>query len=141
MRFIIPALILGLGLFANAANACTFRTVASDRLKEVVTQHGGWPVSDELCAFLNSRKLSLMSDEKTTVLAGVSVGVVIVRLSDANNVVSDTVSNSIYINTGVASMDKADELTYLAVTDAIKGFNVEKAAAEVAKYAKAAKLR
>ena len=128
--------------YAGSASACTVRNVTSENTREIVTQHGGWPISDAKCDLLNKNNLMIMVTTRATVLAGTSVGWAVVMLTDKNHVISDEERSSTYVNSAAQpSMDLANGLAYSALTDAIEGLNFEKAINELKARQKAGGAR
>lgn len=119
---------------AGSAMACSVPNASGPTLQQVVKQHGGWPISDEKCEFLNRRHLYMFVAGDSTVLSGASVGWVSVRLGDVNNVISDKSYSSTHVNSSQASQDVADDLLYNAIRDAIDGLDFDGAATQVNAY-------
>lgn len=119
---------------AGSALACSVPNASSTSMQQVIKQHGGWPISDEKCDFLNRHHLYMFVSGDSTVLSGASVGWVSVRLGDVNNVTSDKSYSSTHVNSSQASQDVADDLLYNAVRDAIDGLDFDAAAAQVSSY-------
>lgn len=128
-------LVAGFLVLSSSSYACSFSTNDAPNVREVVRQRNGYPVSDEVCDFLNRRGLALNVSGKATVLAGVSVAWAEISLTkNGTGVVSDTMRNSTQVNASVASQDKADDMLYIAIKEAVQGFQFQKAANEVQAY-------
>jgi hypothetical protein len=115
----------------SVANACNFKTSDSEYTRNVIRQNGGYPISDKSCALLNKHGLRLQVTTDASVLAGASVGWASVRVLNQDNKVSNESGSSTYVNTQVASTNKADELLYLAIRDAIDSLDFNKAISQV----------
>lgn len=121
--------------FSSSAYACKLKTIDAPSIREVVQQHGGWPISDEKCAVLNKYNLALFVTGHATVLSNTSVGWVNVKLAlPGLNIVSDKSQWSTYVNTSSASMTTANDILYDAIRDAIAGLDFDGAAMEVRDY-------
>lgn len=123
----------------QAAAACSVLNSTTPRVREIVGQQGGWPISNAKCEFLKKNNLYLNVKAESTVLAGSSVGWAVVSLVSEDNVASDETHSSTYVNSSVASMDRANQLTITALKDAINGLDFEKAAGEITAYRKSMK--
>ena len=100
-----------------------------------MNQHGGYPISDAQCKFLNEQGLILVVRGQATVLSGVSVANANISLMSINgNVISDTYQVATRLNTSVASQDFANRLLYEAIGDSISGLDFSKASKEVRTY-------
>lgn len=122
-------------LVSTSAFACGFKSSDSQLVRDVVKSHGGYPISDAQCAFLNKKDLALSVSGDATVLRGVAVAWVLVKLRDLKTgVVSDFSQYSTYVNASQPSQDFAQNLMYNALTDAISAFEFETAADQVEKY-------
>lgn len=134
MKKLIPA-VAAISCFAGSAYACSLETIDTPAVREVVQQHGGWPISDEKCAILNQNKLALHVSGHATVLSNVSVGWAVVKLSaPALNIVSDRSRVATTVNSSVASMSTANDSLYDSIRDAIAGLDFDGAAKEVRQY-------
>lgn len=139
-KYISALIAMGTLIFANnALAACSVQYATTPDVLELVKQRGGWPLKDSQCNFLEKNKLYINVAMTSTVLAGTSLGWVAVALVDENNIKSDHLQKSTYVNSSTASMDFADGLAYKALKDAVANFDFEKAAKEIATYQKAAK--
>lgn len=119
----------------QASQACTFKTSDTEDVREIVRQRGGYPISDAQCNFLNQRDLALSVLGDATVLNGVSVSWVSVRLTKlGTGVVSSVFRYTTSVNTSVASQDKANDMFYEALGDTIRNLDFAKAAGEVDAY-------
>lgn len=127
-------LFLALLLAASSSQACKFKTSDTESVREMVRQHGGYPISDEACDFLNKRGLALDVEGDATVLSGVPIAWVAVSLTRlGTGVRSDTFRYSTRTGTG-ASQDVAADVFYAGLKDAIGAFDFSKAAGEVDRY-------
>ena len=121
--------------FTGNAYACQLSTIDTPQIREVVSQHGGWPISDEKCAILNKHNLALFVSGQATVLSNVSVGWAEVKLARPGlNIVSDKSQLSTTVNSSKASMVTAGDAMYESIGDAIAGLDFVLAAAEVKEY-------
>lgn len=119
----------------QASQACDFKTTDTEYVREIVRQHGGYPLSDAQCNFLNQRDLALKVLGDATVLKGVSVSWVGVQLTKpGTGVVSNAFRSTTAINASVASQDMANDMFYDALTEAIRNLDFAKAAGEVDAY-------
>lgn len=115
--------------------ACSFKISHTPDVREVVRQHGGYPVSDEVCNYLYQQGLALSVTAKVTVLAGVSVAWVTISLTKlGTGVVADTYRQSTKVNTSVASQVKANDMLYEGIQEAVSLLDYSKAANEVKIY-------
>ncbi|MTD33544.1 hypothetical protein [Paludibacterium denitrificans] len=115
--------------------ACTFKTSDSDNIREIARQHGGYPISDAQCKFLNERGLALSIRGNATVLSGVSMAWVNVSLANLKTgIKSDSYRYSNSLDTSEASQTKADDLLYSNLSDAIGAFDFATAAREMENY-------
>ena len=129
-------------IYTNSALACSVPNNTSPQTREMVSQQGGWPISDAKCDFLNKNGLSIFVTTRATVLSGVTVGWADVMLIDNNNVVSDQEQGSTTVNSAAQpSMDLAQQLAYSSLKTAINALDFEKAASEIRKYQKSAKAK
>lgn len=121
---------------ASGAYACQVPNSIDDSLRHIIMQDGGFPVTDEQCAFLRRNHLLLDVDGSADVLAGVNVGWAAVRLSDAKTkIISDAEGVGTNVNAGgVGSQDTADAQFVAALKTAIERLDWDKAAAQVAHY-------
>jgi hypothetical protein len=120
-------------LLSAPAMACTFKTMDSESMRSIVKERGGYPVSDEVCGFLNKNGLSLKVSGHATVLDGVSVSWVEVRLWK-NGVSSDQSRFDTTVNRNSASMVTAGDTLYKGLEKAVLQFDYKLAAAEVDGY-------
>lgn len=127
--FVASCILLSIQSVASAA--CNFKTSDTEYTRNIIRQNGGYPISDAQCALLNKHKLRLQVTTDASVLAGASVAWASVRLLNENNRVSDASGSSTYVNTQVTSSNKADELLYLAIRDAITSLDFDKAIGQV----------
>lgn len=134
--------IAAISVFSGNAHACKLKTFDTPSIREVVRQHGGWPISDEKCAVLNRYNLALFVNGQATVLSNTSVAWAEIKLAlPGLNIVSDKSQMSTYVNTSSASMTTANDILFESIRDAIAGLDFEGAAMEVKEYqAKAAHL-
>jgi hypothetical protein len=122
-------------LVSTSAFGCSFDSSDSAHVRDVVKAHGGYPISDEQCAFLNKKGLALYVSGQSTVLKGVAVAWAEIAVRDLKTgVISDATRRSTYVNPAEPSQDFANDLLYKAITDAISGFEFEVGADEVGKY-------
>lgn len=120
---------------ASSAHACSVPNSTTEDVRDVVVRHGGWPISDAHCDFLNKQHLDLSIDAHFTVLDGASVSWVVVHLLDPDtNIVSDRLRERTSVNRSVASMDRAESDFYEALTAALREFEYDVAANEVKAY-------
>lgn len=128
-------LVIALFVLSLPSYACSFITSDTQSIREVVRQHGGYPVSDDVCNFLNKRGLALSVIADSTVLNGVSVAWVKIALSKpGTGIISDTSRVSTKVNTSVASQDHADDMLYDGIKEVTATFEYMKAANEVKAY-------
>lgn len=121
--------------FSGSAYACKLNTIETAHVREVVQQHGGWPISDEKCAILNQNRLALYIDGHATVLNNVSVGWAAVKLGEPDlHIVSDRTRLATTVNNSIGSMTTANDSLYDAIRDAIAGLEFDVAAKEVKQY-------
>lgn len=132
MKKILAAALLVLSI---PSYACSFKTSDTENIREIVRQRGGYPISDDVCNFLNQRGLGLNVTADSTVLAGVSVAWVIISLTKlGTGVVSDTYRSSTKVNTKTASQNFADDMLYESIKESVQAFDFVKAANEVTAY-------
>ena len=126
---------------STVSYACPVSVSDTPAVEQIVAHHGGWPISDERCALINKYKLTINVDGEATVLAGTSVGWVIVKLGSSDtNIVSNKYSASTNVNSSTASQDVAEDQFYAALRRALAELDITTAANEVKKFeAKAAK--
>lgn len=139
-KFLSLMLLAGAFASANNAVACSLNERTSPDVREVVVANGGWPISDEKCAFLAKHNLRLSVSAMSTVLSGVSVGWASVRITNNNNVGSDTSQVSTNTNSS-PGMDIANNLMYSSIKAATAALDVELAAKQIGQYEKAIKVR
>lgn len=121
-------------LAASSSQACQFKTSDTENVREIVRQHGGYPISDDACNFLNKRGLALNVDGNATVLNGVPIAWVAVSLTKlGTGVRSDTYRYSTRTGSG-ASQDVADDIFYAGLQETVGAFDFSKAAGEVSSY-------
>lgn len=127
------ALVLSFLLVSSSASyACSFETSDTEQVREVVRTRGGYPVPDNVCNFLNQNGMALSVSADSTVLGGVSIAWVTVRLTKLQRgVVSVTSRQSTKVNTGTASQVTADDMLYEGLGEAVAAFDFVKAAKEV----------
>ncbi|XLZ69997.1 hypothetical protein ABT364_26255 [Massilia sp. SR12] len=134
MKKIILAM-AAISVFSSNASACKLNTFDTPLVREVVQQHGGWPISDEKCAVLNKYNLALFVSGQATVLSNTSIAWTEVKLTlPGLNIVSDKSQTSTYVNTSNASIATARDILYEAIRDAIVGLDFEGAAMEIRQY-------
>jgi hypothetical protein len=117
---------------------CEVPYAASGDVLAAISARGGWPISDEKCAFLNAEKLKLHVTANSTMLLDASIGWASVQLVDENNVVSDAEGAGTSINSSFASVDKADDLMRNAIEIAIDRLDFRLAAKQLKTYQLAA---
>jgi hypothetical protein len=127
-------LFLAFLLAASSSQACTFKTADSDFEREIVRQHGGYPISDAACNFLNQQGLALAIRGDATVLGGRSIAWVNVSLTKLGTGVTSDTYRYLTRTGNRASQDAAEDLFYGALTEAIGAFEFSKAANEVNRY-------
>lgn len=120
-------------LLSAPVMACTFRTMDSENIRSIVRERGGYPVSDDVCGFLNKNGLSLKVSGHATVLDGVSVSWVEVRVWK-NGVSSDQSRYDTTVNRNSASMVTAGDNIYKGLEKAVSQFDYKLAASEVEGY-------
>ncbi len=131
-KFIVS---VAIGFFACGAQACVVDNAMPDRLRSIVTENGGFPVSDEQCAILKRNHLAVAVEGDATVLGGVNIGWAVVRLQDfKSNIVSDKSASSTNINKEEGSQDTANVQFYKALSSAINELDWNAAAQDVARY-------
>lgn len=123
----------------GAQAGCEVPYAASGNVLAAISSHGGRPISDEKCAFLNAQKLKLYVTANSTMLLDASIGWASVALVDQNNVVSDAEGTATSINSSFASTDNADELMSNAIEIAIDRLDLHLAAKQLKTYQSAAK--
>lgn len=129
------ALVAVLLVVSSSSYACSFKTSDTEDIREIVKQRGGYPISDEVCNFLNQQGLALSVTANSTVLAGVSTAWVVINLTKLKTgVVSDTYRYSTKVNTSVASQDTANAMLYEGIKETVAAFDFVKAANEVKGY-------
>jgi hypothetical protein len=101
----------------------------------IIENNGGNSISTKNCELLNNNNMGIIISGKSTVLSNTSIGWVVVKIFDKNNnITSATSSVSTGANSSYASMDKANELMYLSLKDALKKLDYQKAIQEVKAY-------
>lgn len=131
-KLILSAILLAT---VTSSYACTISERTTPDVRAIVVSNGGWPISDKNCALLNSNNMKLNVSAEATVLSNTSIGWSLVKISDKkNNIFSETNQYSTQANSSIASMDKANELMYLSIKNAIDTFDFQKAIQEVKAY-------
>lgn len=120
-------------LLSAPVMACSFKTMDTEKIRSIVRERGGYPVSDEICALLNKNGLSLKTSGHATVLDGVSVSWVEIRVWK-NGVSSDHSRQDTTVNRNSASMVTAEDSLYKAIEKAVVQFDYKLATAEVDAY-------
>jgi hypothetical protein len=129
------AVSLAVGFFSYGAHACTVDNAMPDRLRSIVAENGGFPISDEQCAILRKNHLAISVDGAATVLGGVNIGWAVVRLQDLkSNIVSDKSGASTTINKDEGSQDTANVQFYKSLTSAVSELDWNAASQEVTRY-------
>lgn len=117
-----------------SAFACEFSTNDSEKIRKIVKDNGGYPVSDKVCEILNKNGMSLQVSGNAAVLDGANVSYAQVRLWK-NGVVSDESAYSMKVNaSGRGSQDTANDQMIDALRAAIQELNYIKAINEVNVY-------
>ncbi len=112
--------------------ACSLSGLTTANIREIVNANGGWPISEEKCAYLNSQNLAIQVDGNATAIGNTSIAWTVVRVV---NPISDVVSNAskghTEVNTSSASQEKADSMMYDAIRQALNGLDLQLAARQV----------
>lgn len=125
---IVSALI---GMSASSAFACRLRDVTTDNLRDLVSQMGGYPISDQQCALLNSHHLILHVQGDSSVLDGVNLGWAVVTLENDDNIISSKSGIATRVNArSTPSQDNANKLFYSALDGAISSLDWKGAVAQ-----------
>ena len=125
---IVSALI---GMSASSAFACSLRDVTTDHLRDLVSQMGGYPISDQQCALLNSHHLFLHVQGDSSVLDGVNLAWAVVTLENDDNVISSKSGIATRVNARTtASQDNANKLFLSALDGAISSLDWKGAVAQ-----------
>lgn len=133
MKYFAAAVVLFSSI--GSAWSCQLVDSTTKNIRDVVNQHGGYPISDSQCNLMNQNNLAISVNGVGTVLNGVNVAWAVVSLQDQKtNISSDAVGRSTQVNTGVASQTVANDILYDALSSAIKHLDWEKAAREVVAY-------
>ncbi|WP_027793612.1 hypothetical protein [Paraburkholderia acidipaludis] len=107
----------------------------SDRLRSIVAENGGFPVSDEQCSILQKNHLAISVDGAATVLGGVNIGWAAVHLQDSrSNIISDKTGSATNINKDEGSQDTANVQFYKSLVSAINALDWNAASQEVTRY-------
>jgi hypothetical protein len=120
---------------ATSSYACISYYTADEKIMAIIENNGGNSISTKNCELLNNNNMGIIISGKSTVLSNTSIGWVVVKIFDKNNnITSATSSVSTGANSSYASMDKANELMYLSLKDALKKLDYQKAIQEVKAY-------
>ncbi len=131
--------ILGLVIAATSAFSahadCVLHSTRQPSVTKLLNQHGGWEFAnyERVCEKLKRANASVNIVSDSVVLGNQSIGWASVMVKDKNSSVmtSSYSSMSTYTN-GYASQDKADEMMWIAVNDALNNWrDLDKALASL----------
>lgn len=124
MKKIIAFAIAATAAFSAHAG-CIIYTSRSQEVSQLLNTHGGWDFDnyDRICGKLDRANAGVQIVSDYVVLGNQSIGWASVMIKDRNTSVMTNSFNSMSTFTNsYASQDKAKELMYLAINDAMKNW-------------------
>jgi hypothetical protein len=128
-REYIFCLVLAAATFnANADCSVTFHS--GDQVRKVIKKSDGWTFNnyDQICTKLNKARAALRIQGNATVLSNHSIAWAVVGVKDVGLEIAsqDFSGTSTQINT-FASIDKAEEMLWIAINDAVSVMDLDNA--------------